>query len=151
MSTGDGFGREQAQAAWLRGVGYARQGQWQQAVRALRSAIEGEPGHVAAHVELARCLAQMGSANEAMRWLDAALDLARRDDAMRVRILRLRGRVALQCADYGSAAQSFEGALDITGEAGAPILNQLAEVMLKSGDYQRGFELFVRAATGGQK
>lgn len=131
-----------------RGLGYARLGQWQQAIRALTTALEESPEHVEAHHQLAVCHAQTGNAREARRLLQRALGLPRLGDAERVGLLRLLGRVGIQMNDYALAAECFEEALGITGTSGGPILNQLAQVMCKSGDYERGFALYVRAMRG---
>ena len=44
-------------------------GQWQQAIRALTTALEESPEHVEAHHQLAVCHAQTGNAREARRLL----------------------------------------------------------------------------------
>lgn len=142
----DGAG---AHAAWLRGLGYARRAQWPQAIRALRSALESDPGHLESHIELGRALSQTGQAFEGLRMLERALVLPGLDDAARVRVLRLLGRASIQEGDYARAAEAFEEALAITGQSSGPILNQLAEVMCKSGDFERGFALFLRADAPG--
>ena len=136
---------ERAEAAYERGRAYAARRQWQQALRALSAALGDAPEHIEAHRELARCHAQMGNGREALRLLDQALELPRLDDASKVGLLQLLGRVSIQNADYHRASEAFQEALDITGTGGAPILNQLAEVMCKSGDFDRGFALFFRS------
>ncbi len=138
-------GQRGAEAAFLRGVGYARIKQWQQAIRALSAALEEDRGHVEAHLELARCQAQVGQTREAVRLIDRALGLPRLDDGMRVRLLGLLGRVSVQGGDYARASEAFEEVMEITGGAGGPILNQLGQVMCKSGNFERGFALFARA------
>ena len=137
-----------AQASWMRGLGYARRGQWQQAIRALRAAIDEDPGHIEAMRELAACLAASGNGREAVRWIDQALSFERLDDGTRVRLLRLLGKTCMQGGDYRRAADAYQEALEISGHTGGPILNQLAAVMCKSGNFDRGYDLFFRAMRG---
>jgi tetratricopeptide (TPR) repeat protein len=138
--------RERAQASLMRGIGYARQGQWQQAVRALTGALEELPDHLEAHYQLAACQAQLGNAREARRLIQRALAMEGLVDAERLRFLRLLGKLGIQVGDYVLAADCFEEALEMTGEVGGPILDQLAQVMCKSGNYGRGISLYLRAA-----
>lgn len=151
MSVDDWQMREQrAQASIMRGVGYARQGQWQQAVRALSAALEDQPHNLEAHYQLAVCHGQLGNAREARRLLQRALGFEELVDAQRLRLLRLLGRIGIQMGDYALAADCFEAALEMTGEVGGPILDQLAQVMCKSGNYQRGLSLYMRSLQGRQ-
>lgn len=136
---------ERTHASLMRGIGYARQGQWQQALRALHNVLEDDPTHIEGHYQLAVCHAQLGSARESVRLLRYVLSFPALRDADRVRFTQLLGRVSIQANDYATAAECFEQAMDLLGTSEGPILNQLAQVMCKSGNYRRGFELFTRA------
>lgn len=137
--------RQRANASLERGVAYIHRKQWQQAASALQNALTESPQSIPVHYHLAFCFANTGNALRARRLLEDALALPHTDDAWRVRLLRLLARVSMQASDYALAAECLESAVAITGLGGAPILNQLAQVFCKSGDFERGFELFVKA------
>ena len=136
---------ERAWASLQRGIGYARRAQWQQDIKALESALADAPDSLEARYQLALCFGQMGRARDAVVNIEAAMASPRLDDANRVRFLRLLARVSMQSGDYNMAAHSLEEAFQITGVGGAPILNNLAQVMCKSGDFEKGFDLFFQA------
>lgn len=141
----DPYRRERVQAAVIRGNGYAARGQWDQALRAYQSALEEDAESVEARYRLAVCQARLGQNREARLVLEHALAAPHLRTADQVRCLQLMGRICLQGGDHGRAAQCFETVMDLTGTTGAPVLNQLAQVMCKSGNYRRGFALFHRA------
>jgi tetratricopeptide (TPR) repeat protein len=141
----DLYAAQRVEAAVLRGNGYAARGQWDQAVRAYQSALEEDPESVEARYRLAVCQARLGQNREARLVLQHALNSAGISALDRVRVTRLLGRICLQTGDHAGAARCFEIVLDLTGTAGGPALDQLAQVMCKSGDYRRGFSLFFRA------
>ncbi len=136
---------ERVEASVMRGIGYARRNQWQQALRALTAALEEDPQHIEAHYQLAICQAQVGNAREGSRLLRRALSFPQLRDADKLRLLRTLGRIGIQVGDYPLAADCFEAALDMTGDTGGPIFDQLAQVMCKSGQFKRGLDLYLRA------
>lgn len=136
---------EEAHAAWLRGVGYARREQWQQAIRALTQALDADPGHVEARRELARSHAALGQVRQAARLLEVGLERQGLNDTQRVALLQLLGRISVQSGDYARASEAYEEAMVVVGHTGGALLDQLAEVLCRSGDYRRGFELFLQA------
>lgn len=138
------------QASLQRGVAYLQRKQWQQAQAALRQALDEAPASIPAHYWMGFCQANLGKHLQALRHLEDALQLRPLDDAWRVKILRMLARVAIQAGDYGLAASSLDTAFQITGGSGAPILNQLARVFCKSGEFERGFDLFFRAMNQGR-
>ena len=133
-----------------RGNAYAGRGQWDQALRAYQSALQEDSESVEARYRLAICQAQLGQNREARLVLEHALGGELRA-ADRVRVTQLLGRVCLQSGDHLRAAECFETVLGLTGTAGGPALNQLAQVMCKSGNYERGFALFFRALSSGDR
>jgi Tfp pilus assembly protein PilF len=135
----------QAYAALQRGIGYSKRGQWQQAINALQSAVEDPSTFLDARYELALCYGMMGRVRDARTMLESGLNAENLDDANKVKYLKLFSKVAMQAADYHLAAHCLEEAYDITGIGGAPILNNLGQVHCKSGDFERGFQLFFRA------
>jgi tetratricopeptide (TPR) repeat protein len=141
----DPFVQERARAAIVRGNSYAGRGQWDQALRAYQSALEEDVENVEGRYRLAVCQARLGQNREARLVLEHALNNPTIRTADRVRVLQLLGRICLQGGDHARAAQCFETVMDMTGTTGAPVLNQLAQVMCKSGDYRRAFALFHRA------
>ncbi len=141
----DSYVRERVRAAVMRGNGYAGRGQWDQALRAYQSALEEDTESVEARYQLAVCQARLGQNREARLVLEHALANPEIRTADRVRVLQLLGRICLQGGDHARASQCFETVMDMTGTTGAPVLNQLAQVMCKSGNYERGFSLFYRA------
>lgn len=136
---------DRAHEALQRGVGYSRRGQWQQAINALEAASNEASTWLDARYELALCYGMMGRVRDARLMLESGLAAPDLHDAGRVKYLKLFAKVAMQASDYHLAAHCLEEAYDITGIGGAPILNNLAQVHCKSGDFQRGFELFFRA------
>lgn len=144
----DSFVRERVRAAIIRGNGYVARGQWDQGLRAYQSALEEDAESVEARYRLAICQARLGQNREARLVLEHAINSPVIRTRDRVRVLQLLGRVCLQGGDHGRAAQCFETVMDLTGTTGAPVLNQLAQVMCKSGNYRRAFALFHRAMQG---
>ena len=139
------FERQQVEDSLRRGIAYVQRRQWQQALNALNTCLQAEPGNLEARYHLALSQAGAGRAREAQRVLEETLALPRLDDYNRVRLLKLSGQVAIQIGDYQLAADSLDAAFEITGVGGAPILNQLAQVMCKAGDFERGFNLYFQA------
>ena len=139
------FEGQQVEDALRRGVGYVERRQWQQAINALNSCLQADPANLEARYNLALSQSGCGRANEALRVLEETLMLPRLDDFNRVRLLKLVGQVAIQTGNYQLAADNLDAAFKITGVGGAPILNQLGQVMCKAGDFERGFGLYFQA------
>ncbi|MEL6182368.1 MAG: tetratricopeptide repeat protein [Myxococcota bacterium] len=144
MSTDD-YQQQRAGDALRRGIAYVHRHQWQQAMNALTSCLQEEPGNLDGRYYMAISQASSGRAREARRLLEQTLQLPRLDDFHRVRFLKLLGKVSIQSSDYHLAADSLHEAFTLTGVGGAPILNDLAQVMCKAGDFGRGFDLFFKA------
>ncbi|MBH25311.1 MAG: hypothetical protein CMH57_12845 [Myxococcales bacterium] len=141
----DDFHQQRAADALRRGVAYARRHQWQQAMNALTSCLQEEPNNLEARYYMAISQASSGRAREARRLLEQTLAMPRLDDFQRVRLLKLLGKVSIQSSDYHLAADSLHQAFTLTGVGGAPILNELAQVMCKAGDFDRAFDLYIKA------
>ncbi len=138
------------QASLQRGIAYLQRKQWQQAQAALRQALDEAPRSVAALYWMGFCQAHLGKTTQAQRFLESALEQGGLDDVWRVKLLRLLARVNIQAGDYAFAAECLDRVFTLTGGSGAPVLNQLARVFCKSGDFNRAFDLYMRALNQGR-
>lgn len=145
-SSPDHIRYRRAQESLGRGLAYHGRGQWQQAINAFKGCLTDDPGNREALYHTAICHACLGRAPESLDILRDLLARPDTDDAFRVRVLQTLGKVGIQINNYPLAAQALHQAFEITGIGGAPILNQLAAVMCKAGDLDRGFDLFLKAA-----
>ncbi len=136
---------ERARASLNRGIAYANREQWQQAINALESALEDDHQLLPAQYYLALCYGHTGNGLHACRLLEDLRDNPRLDDGWRVRVLQLLSKVGIQMREYELAADSLEQAYHLTGAGGSAVLNSLAQVLCKAGNYKRGFELYFKA------
>ena len=145
MSDPPNIQTQRAQDALRRGVAYTQRRQWQQALNALSTCLQVDPRNIEARYHVALSQAGSGRAREARRVLEQTLEIPNLDDYNRVRLLKLLGQLSIQTGEYQLAADSLDAAYSITGTGGASILNQLAQVMCKAGDFERGFGLYLQA------
>jgi len=108
------------------GLLHASQGRYQEAIEALRSAVEISPRFYKAHFELASLLDREGNLDEAAREYEAATPAYRTIGEFHYRL----GFVYFRLGDKGKAKDSLERAIDVApGSNSAAQAGELLKLM----------------------
>jgi tetratricopeptide (TPR) repeat protein len=127
------------------GVELYRQGRWRDALANFDVIVGWYDDHMDALLYRARCLARLGDVAEARKVMGGLL-ASHPDDRQ---VLRVAGRVAYIARDWLEAIGYYRRALD-RGPAFAPLLQDLAQALLKVEEWQRAREVLERLVdTGG--
>jgi tetratricopeptide (TPR) repeat protein len=128
----------------VRGALLQKHGDWSEAADAYRRAVDLQPAHVDARINLAVALRQMGRPGEARAELDEARRSAGDDAAATARLATLYG----EAGDSAVAVELFESALRIDALAPGP-RGLFATELLRAGEYARGWKEYVYRPTRG--
>ncbi|MBN1945107.1 MAG: hypothetical protein JW797_05490 [Bradymonadales bacterium] len=138
-----------ARQFYQQGIGFYSRGQLSEAVDALRHAIRAASDHVDARIQLGIVLVARGKAAEGLEVIETGL--ARRDlqQPDRIRLLVQASSCAAAANQYQDARAYLERAMELGGMPDAHILNQVAAICCKGGEFDVGFDYFLKAATSG--
>jgi Tfp pilus assembly protein PilF len=135
-----------ARQFYQQGVQFAQRGQLAEAVDALRLAIRTMPEHLDARIRLGAVLLQRGKADEGLQVLDAGLARPNLSSGERGRMLTQASACAVATNRYELARAYLERALELGGRPEPAVLNQVAAVCCKGGEFGVGFEYFLKAS-----
>ncbi len=140
--------RERVAAFWnayRSGQALARQGQWQQAVEALRSALASEPRHEGALYDLANCFFELGLYHDALDTLQRLVQVAPKSQRGHRQIGLVHSCPgAGDLFDLAAAEAALLRAFDINPEETGCLL-ALAGIALVQGREQRAIEMYALA------
>ena len=137
-----------ARQYYQQGVTFYLRGQLVEATDALRLAVRTVPDHVDARVKLGAVLLKRGKPEEGLQVLDNGLARPSLDAAQRGRLLQQASSCAAATNRYELARSYLERALELGGSPDPQVLNQVAAVCCKGGEFEMGFDYFMRAAHG---
>lgn len=129
-----------AQAISLRGVGLAKRGEFVEAEKAFRAALEANPGSARYYANLGGALAGQGRADEAL----AAYLEGLRIDSSDVDLLNNIGFTYLQLGRFDEAEQNLEKALEID-PGFAPALGNLGLIAEQRQEPAQAIDYFEKA------
>ena len=135
-----------ARQYYQQGVAFFQRGALSEADVALRRAIQTAPDHMDARVQLARVLLRRGRPNDGLRVIDAGLARNSLTDEERARLLEQAARCASTAGQYDTARSYLEQALSLGKSRSKQVLNNVAAVCCKGGEFETGFEYFLVAA-----
>ena len=135
-----------ARQYYQQGVSFFQRGELIEADEALRGALRTTPGHIDARIQLAKVLLRRGRANEGLHVLNGGLSQDGTSEVDRARLLETAAACASNAGEYDVARGYLEDALDLGRSGSAQVLNKVAAVSCKGGEFQTGFDYFLKAA-----
>ena len=139
---------QRARRFYDRGLHYYRGGRWVDAAVCLRDAVKLYPEHTNARLYLGASLARQRAYLDAVQVLEEGRHQPNINDAAMAKLLRLLSVVCLIRQDFPAATYYLERALEITPDE-VELQHKLASVMCKSGQFEDGFDIYLRVAKRG--
>ena len=134
-----------ARQYFQQGVQFAARGAWAEALDALTRAVRSAPDHVEARLRLGEVYLLRGRAEDGLRVLDQGLARGGIDDEQRVLMLGQAASCAAAMNRYDAARSYLERALEIEPK-NRSLLDRVAAVCCKGGEFSTGFDYFLEAS-----
>ncbi len=135
-----------ARQYYQQGVAFAQRGAMAEAEEALRAAVRMVADHIEARIHLARVVLRRGRAAEGLRILNSGLSRKDIPDDDRARLLQTGASCASADGQYSVAREYLEKALKLGDSQEAAVLNKVAAVCCKGGEFETGFDYFLKAS-----
>lgn len=135
-----------ARQFYQQGLGFYQRGELIEATEALRLAVRTVPDHVDARLQLGRVLQRRGKPDEALRVIDAGLARQTLSTDRRIKLLQEAASCCASLNRYELARHYLEQALELGRVTDVHLLNQVAAVCCKGGEFETGFDYFLKAA-----
>lgn len=135
-----------ARQFYQQGIQFAQRGQLAEAIDALRLAIRTMPEHIDARIQLGAVLLKRGRPDDGLQVMDAGLARPNLSSGERGRMLTQASACAAASNRYELARAYLERALELGGRPDPAVLNQVAAVCCKGGEFGVGFDYFLTAA-----
>lgn len=134
-----------ARQYYQQGVAFYQRGQFSEAVEALRMALRHAPDHIEARIELGTVLLCRGKADDGLNVLNAGLARPNLTQKQRIALYQQAASCAASSNKYDLARSYLEQAIDAGGRPDVYLLNQVAAVCCKGGEFNVGFDYFLKA------
>ncbi|MCA9562471.1 MAG: tetratricopeptide repeat protein [Myxococcales bacterium] len=135
-----------ARQYYHQGLAFEERGQFSEAIEALQAAVRTAPENIEARIDLGRVLLKRGRAEDGLRVLDQGLARENVSTVNRRTLLESAARCSAAVGRYRESRQYLERALELA-EDQPEVLNQVAAVCCKGGQFEEGFDYFLKAAS----
>ena len=135
-----------ARQFYQQGVGFFQRNQLSEATEALRYAVRTAPDHINARIQLGIVLVARTKALDGLSVIESGLARRGLRSVDRGRLLLQASSCAAAANHYQQARTYLEQAMELGGRPDAHILNQVAAICCKGGEFQTGFDYFLQAA-----